>query len=75
MKRYLVVTCLALLAVLTCTAQTADPNDDATKLLALAKEVQAQQTQIADNQTKLEAKLAELTETLRVARIYSSRSR
>jgi hypothetical protein len=44
-------------------------------LLALIKEVQQQQIEIAANQTKLEAKLADLAETVRIARIYSSRGR
>jgi hypothetical protein len=44
-------------------------------LLALIKEVQQQQIEIAANQTKIEAKLAELAETVRIARIYSSRTR
>ena len=55
--------------------QTPPPNPDGQQLLALLKEVQAQQAQIAANQTKIDAKLAEVTETVRVARIYSSRSR
>ena len=42
--------------------------------LQLAKEVQAQQIEIAANQTKIEAKLAEIAEILRVARLFSSRS-
>jgi len=56
-------------------AQTPDPKDDQEKLLTLVKEVQAQQSQIAANQTKIDAKLGDLAETLRVARIFSSRSR
>ncbi len=44
------------------------------QIVALVREVQAQQTAIADNQTKIEAKLAAVAEALRVARIYSSRS-
>lgn len=56
-------------------AQTPPPNPDAQQLLALLKEVQTQQAQIAANQTKIETKLAEVTETVRVARIFSSRSR
>jgi hypothetical protein len=61
--------------MLSSVAQTPDPKDDQEKLLALVKEVQAQQAQIAANQTKIDAKLADLAETLRVARIFSSRSR
>jgi hypothetical protein len=43
------------------------------RLLALVKEVQTQQAQIAENQTKLETKLTEVADTVRVARIFSSR--
>ena len=45
------------------------------QLTALVKEVQAQQTTIADNQAKIDAKLATIAEALRQAKIYSSRSR
>jgi hypothetical protein len=44
-------------------------------LLALIKEVQAQQAQIAENQGKIDAKLGEIAEILRVARIFTSRER
>jgi hypothetical protein len=43
------------------------------QVLALAKEVQNQQVAIAENQAKIDAKLATIAEYLRVARIYSSR--
>jgi len=76
MKRFLtVLLCVTLSTMLSSIAQTPDPKDDQDTVLALAKEVQTQQAQIAANQTKIDAKLAELTETLRVARIFSSRSR
>ena len=74
MKRSLFALVLILFVVLSGPAQTSR-NDDPQQLLALVKEVQAQQAQIADNQSKIEAKLAALAETIRVARIYSSRSR
>jgi surfactin synthase thioesterase subunit len=44
------------------------------QIVALVRELQAQQAAIADNQTKIEAKLAAVAEALRVARIYSSRA-
>jgi hypothetical protein len=54
-------------------AQT--PNvQEQEQLNALVREVQAQQTAIAENQTKIDAKLATLAETIREARIYSSRT-
>ena len=43
------------------------------QVLAVAREVQAQQAAIAENQAKIEAKLATIAESLRVARIFSSR--
>lgn len=55
-------------------AQAPLQKEDQT-VLQLTKEVQAQQTEIAANQTKIEAKLAEVAEAVRIARIYSSRGR
>ena len=48
-------------------------SDDQKRLEALLKEVQAQQIQIADNQSKIDAKLVALAEAIRIARIYASR--
>ncbi len=76
MKRSsLTILFLILLALLSSVAQTPDSKGDQEKLLILVKEVQAQQSQIVANQTKIDAKLADVAETLRVARIFSSRSR
>jgi hypothetical protein len=55
-------------------AQTSDARQHE-QLLALAKEVQTQQAQIADNQAKIDTKLVELAEAIRVARIYSKREK
>jgi protein-disulfide isomerase len=54
--------------------QTPDARQEE-QLLALAKELQAQQAQIADNQAKIDSKLAEVAEAIRVARIYSKREK
>jgi len=43
------------------------------QLLVLVKEVQTQQAQIASNQAKIEAKVAEVAEAVRVARIFAGR--
>jgi ABC-type transporter MlaC component len=43
------------------------------QVLAVTKEVQNQQVAIAENQAKIDAKLATIAEYLRIARIYSSR--
>ena len=53
-------------------AQSPAPNDQK-QLAALLKAVQLQQTQIAQNQEKIDAQLVTLAETIRLARIYSSR--
>lgn len=53
-------------------AQTPAPVDPK-QLETLLKEVQAQQTLMAENQAKIDAKLVALGETIRVAKIYSSR--
>jgi hypothetical protein len=66
---------VSLLLVSTGAAQAPDPKDDQQQLLALLKEVQAQQAEIATNHSKIEAKLADLAEAIRIARIYSSRER
>ena len=55
-------------------AQTPDANQEQ-KLLALIKEVQTQQAQLAENQGKIEEKLAEVAEAIRTARIYSKREK
>jgi len=44
-------------------------------LAALVDDLQAQQKTIADNQAKIDAKLAAITETLRQARIFVSRGK
>jgi hypothetical protein len=63
------------LALLSSVAQVPDPKEEQRQILALVKEVQAQQEQIVANQAKIDAKLADLAETLHTARIFSSRSR
>ncbi|HSH38418.1 MAG TPA: hypothetical protein VK993_06505 [Chthoniobacterales bacterium] len=49
------------------------PGQQDQQILAVVRELQTQQLAIADNQAKIEAKLATVTEALRLARIYSSR--
>lgn len=43
-------------------------------LTALCNEVAAQQVVLADHQTKMDAKLASISENVRLARIYAARS-
>ena len=76
MKRILLALLLSgtLLVMSFSAAQTPDANQEQ-KLLALIKDVQTQQAQLAANQAKIEEKLAEVTETIRTARIYTKRER
>ena len=70
----LVILFTAVLLASVSVAQTPDPNQEA-KLLALVKEVQTQQAQLAANQAKIEEKLATVSEAIRTARIYTKRGR
>lgn len=54
-------------------AQAPSQSPGQAELAALIKEVRAQQVAMAANQAKINEKLATLTETIRVARIFSSR--
>lgn len=53
-------------------AQSELPNERQ-NLSALVQQLQDQQKKIAANQEQIDAKLADLAEALRVARIYASR--
>jgi hypothetical protein len=70
MRRLLIFLCLILPFFSSGIAQT--PNNEQ-QLLALIKEVQAQQAQISDNQVKIATKLTEIGENIRVSRIYAER--
>lgn len=71
MKKLTLLGCLVLLAT-SISAQSPAANEQE-QVVAMLKEVQAQQLQIADNQAKIDEKLATLAEAIRVARIYGSR--
>jgi hypothetical protein len=76
MKRTLIALLLpaVLVTISFSSAQTPDANQEQ-RLLALIKEVQTQQAQLAENQAKIEQKINELEEKLHDARIYSKRSK
>ena len=60
--------------VLLVSARAAEaPGAQEQQILAMVKEVQAQQLAIADNEAKMDAKLANIAELLRMARIFSVR--
>jgi outer membrane lipoprotein-sorting protein len=75
MKRFLSSAALATAAILvvSASAQTS-PSKEEQQLLELIKDVQAQQAQIADNQGKIDAKMADLGETIRVARLFAGKA-
>jgi ABC-type transporter MlaC component len=76
MKRTL-VTAVILALALCFNARAVDSSAAAEQqtqqIVKVVKELQEQQAQIAENQTKLEAKLAVIAEAVREARIYASR--
>jgi hypothetical protein len=76
MKRIPVFTAIFSLALLVAVRAADAPGatqQQEQQILAVVKEVQNQQAAIAENQVKIDAKLAVVAEALRVARIYSSR--
>jgi uncharacterized protein YlxW (UPF0749 family) len=75
MKTLCLIACFASFALFSTRAQAPNTKDQEEQLLALVKQVQAQQAQLGANQKKIDGKLAELAETIRTARIFSSRSR
>ena len=74
MKRTISFVALALvtLAMTSGSGQTPGTREDE-QLLALISEVQAQQVRITENQGKIDAKMAEVMEAIRVARIFAGR--
>jgi hypothetical protein len=65
--------CALIMLVSAAPAQSPQRNPAHEELTALIKEVRAQQAAVAANQVKINEKLATLAETIRLARIYSSR--
>jgi hypothetical protein len=74
MKRIISFATLAASALLISSSPAQAPSGkDEEQLLTLVKEVQAQQAQIADNQGKIDTKLVDVAEAVRVARIFAGR--
>jgi hypothetical protein len=75
MKHITVVGFLTSCVLLMTPAVAQTPNaKEGDELKALTSEVQAQQKEIADNQAKIDEKLVTLGDTMREARIFSSRA-
>jgi hypothetical protein len=66
------IVAMGLLTVPLLSAETA-PAAEQQSIIAVIKEIRIQQASIAENQAKIDAKLAALAEAIRIARIYSSR--
>ena len=72
----LIAACLLGFAVNASAAEPSKESErDQQQIVALAKEVQGQQTAIAENQTKIDAKLVTIAEALRLAKIYAARGK
>jgi hypothetical protein len=70
----LIVACqFALLGAANAAEPSKENEREQQQAVALAKEVQAQQAAIAENQTKIDAKMTTVAEALRLAKIYASR--
>jgi len=70
------ITCSGVFAVLLLATSGSAQNpaaDNEQRLMALIQEVQAQQAQITANQDKIDSKMAEVTEAVRLARIFAGR--
>ena len=62
------------LAIFTGTLGFAEGQDTASQLFQTVNALKQQQTEIADNQTKSDQKIADLAEKIRVARLFMSRA-
>lgn len=64
---------LTFVAVFIAISGHAYAQDGRAQLLKAVSDLTQQQAQIGDNQTKIDGKIADLAEAIRVARIYMSR--
>jgi cell division protein FtsL len=74
MKQLLLLACAVLVGTMSIASAQAPQAQNQERLATLIKQVRDQQTELAANQTKIDEKLATLAETIRQARIYSSRT-
>lgn len=65
--------CAAGFAIFPPTRSTAQNDTDSPVGSQLLREIQTQQTTLTENQKQIDTKLADIGESLRVARIYVSR--
>jgi len=65
---------LVLFAIFVAVLYPAKSQNVSTQVVSVVNDLKEQQAQIADNQTKIDGKIADLAETIRVARIFMSRA-
>ncbi len=71
----LIAVCLLAIGSAAFSAEPSRETDrDQQQVIALSNEVQGQQKAIAENQAKIDEKMAGIAEALRLARIYASRA-
>lgn len=76
MRRTILLPLVSLLLAISGSAQGPAATDNKDKeLQALIDEIRGQEQRIADNQTKIDEKLAEVTEAIRQGRIYAGRGK
>lgn len=63
--------CLLIFAAIVCSGNAQDPASPISQMVNALKK---QQTELTDNQNKLDEKIADLAESVRVARLYMSRA-
>jgi hypothetical protein len=73
MKRTISAVALALMTLTLTSGGQAPGSTEDEQLLTLINEVQAQQARLTENQGKIDAKMAEVMEAIRVARIFAGR--
>jgi uncharacterized protein YgfB (UPF0149 family) len=61
----------SILAAMLCSGNAQDPQSP---ILQSVNALKQQQTQLAENQNNIDQKIADLTESIRVARLYMSRA-
>lgn len=64
---------LALSAISLAMLSSVAAQDESAQLLKVVSDLTQQQAQLAENQTKIDGQLNDLTETIRLARIYMAR--
>ncbi len=72
---YSIAIAVALLGLTSGRAQSPSAqNELQQQVLALVQEIKNQQAQISDNQGKIDSKMADVTETVRVARLFAGKA-